>query len=266
MTELSPRASSWHVDDHMSFGTAHSSPHSHSHSHNASAAMTEAAASDLPFPSYMSNTETSRAKARSQSAPRQRAVAEALERQPSRRKGAEHRSVSRGARMQRDSECGSTTSSVLTAATTVFRHFFALLPLPNGKGWFSFRSRESVPALFTGLPTFFTRHHQPPEEEGKELRRPAGRSSRSRRLRDATASRSSALLMRESCSIQAAKVLGAPTTFDAAKLTVQHAGAGEAFPGAYTRAGLEKIDSRFSPSRSGPDGFFFKRLTDGTNL
>ncbi|KAE8797797.1 hypothetical protein D1007_27077 [Hordeum vulgare] len=35
----------------------------------------------------------------------------------------------------------------------VFRHFFALSPLPNGKGWFSFRSRESVPALFTGLPT-----------------------------------------------------------------------------------------------------------------
>ncbi|KAI5013878.1 hypothetical protein ZWY2020_051273 [Hordeum vulgare] len=32
----------------------------------------------------------------------------------------------------------------------------------------------------------------------------------------------------------AAKVLGAPTTFDAAKLTVQHAGAGEAFPRAYT--------------------------------
>ncbi|KAE8807592.1 calmodulin binding protein isoform 1 [Hordeum vulgare] len=152
MTELSPRTSSWHVDDHISFGTAHSSPHSH----NAPAAMTEAAASDLPFPSYMSNTESSRAKARSQSAPRQRAAAEALERQPSRRKGAEHRSVPRGARMQRsssqqqagsaprqspffhrpwssstsvrldtstaslrDSECGSTTSSVLTAATTV---------------------------------------------------------------------------------------------------------------------------------------------------
>ncbi|XP_040249932.1 uncharacterized protein [Aegilops tauschii subsp. strangulata] len=35
----------------------------------------------------------------------------------------------------------------------VFRHFFALTPLPNGKGWFSFRSRESVPSLFTGLPT-----------------------------------------------------------------------------------------------------------------
>ncbi|KAE8778088.1 Pentatricopeptide repeat-containing protein [Hordeum vulgare] len=32
----------------------------------------------------------------------------------------------------------------------------------------------------------------------------------------------------------AAKVLGAPTTFDAAKLTVQHAGAGESFPRAYT--------------------------------
>ncbi|VAH87447.1 unnamed protein product [Triticum turgidum subsp. durum] len=155
MTELSPRASSWHVEDHLSFGTAHSSPRSHSH--NASAAMAEPAASDLAFPSYMSNTESSRAKARSQSAPKQRAAAEALERQPSgRRKGAEHRSVPRGARMQRsssqqqagsaprqspffhrpwssstsvrldtstaslkDSECGSTTSSVVTAATTV---------------------------------------------------------------------------------------------------------------------------------------------------
>ncbi|CAM0871395.1 unnamed protein product [Alopecurus aequalis] len=147
-TEVSPRASSWHVEDHLSFGTAHSSPHSY----NASAAMTEPAASDMPFPSYMGNTESSRAKARSQSAPKQRA-ADALERQPSRRKGAEHRSVPRGARMQRsssqqqagsaprpsffrpwssstsvkldsstaslkDSECGS-TSSVLTAATNV---------------------------------------------------------------------------------------------------------------------------------------------------
>ncbi|KQJ94586.1 hypothetical protein BRADI_3g11353v3 [Brachypodium distachyon] len=35
----------------------------------------------------------------------------------------------------------------------VFRHFFALTPLPKGKGWYSFRAREGVPALFTGLPT-----------------------------------------------------------------------------------------------------------------
>lgn len=35
----------------------------------------------------------------------------------------------------------------------VFRHFFTLAPLPKGKGWYSFRARESVPALFTGLPT-----------------------------------------------------------------------------------------------------------------
>ncbi|OEL34703.1 hypothetical protein BAE44_0004277 [Dichanthelium oligosanthes] len=34
----------------------------------------------------------------------------------------------------------------------VFRHFFALVPLPKAKGWYSFRGRESVPALFTGLP------------------------------------------------------------------------------------------------------------------
>uniref|UniRef100_M8B1C4 Uncharacterized protein n=1 Tax=Aegilops tauschii TaxID=37682 RepID=M8B1C4_AEGTA len=43
MTELSPRASSWHLEDRLSFGTAHSSPHSHSH--NAPAAMTEPAGS-----------------------------------------------------------------------------------------------------------------------------------------------------------------------------------------------------------------------------
>uniref|UniRef100_A0ACD5ZBY4 Uncharacterized protein n=1 Tax=Avena sativa TaxID=4498 RepID=A0ACD5ZBY4_AVESA len=35
----------------------------------------------------------------------------------------------------------------------VFRRFFALATLPNGKGWYSFRARDSVPALFTGLPT-----------------------------------------------------------------------------------------------------------------
>ncbi|CAN6278391.1 unnamed protein product [Urochloa humidicola] len=34
----------------------------------------------------------------------------------------------------------------------VFRHFFALAPLPKAKGWYSFRGRETVPALFTGLP------------------------------------------------------------------------------------------------------------------
>jgi hypothetical protein len=38
-------------------------------------------------------------------------------------------------------------------ALPVFRRFFALTALPNGKGWYSFRARESVPALFTGLPT-----------------------------------------------------------------------------------------------------------------
>ncbi|KAL5211360.1 hypothetical protein ABZP36_022207 [Zizania latifolia] len=35
----------------------------------------------------------------------------------------------------------------------VFRHFFTMAPLPKGKGWYSFRARESVPALFTGLPS-----------------------------------------------------------------------------------------------------------------
>jgi hypothetical protein len=35
----------------------------------------------------------------------------------------------------------------------VFRHFFALSPLPKGKGWYSFRGRETMPALFAGLPT-----------------------------------------------------------------------------------------------------------------
>ncbi|KAG2554592.1 uncharacterized protein LOC120647232 isoform X2 [Panicum virgatum] len=127
-TELSPRAYSGHFDE-LSVATARSSPQ-------------RGSAASEACPSYMANTESSRAKARSQSAPRQRT--DALERQPSRRKG----TPPRGAKMQRsssvaggggqsspwsaglrldastaslkDSECGS-TSSVLTAATVYCR-------------------------------------------------------------------------------------------------------------------------------------------------
>jgi hypothetical protein len=135
VTETSPLAYSGRFDE-LSLATSRSSPR-------------HEAASELCCPSYMANTESSRAKARSQSAPRQRA--DALERQPSRRKGTPPRSSS-AAKMQRssslvgapaprspapwwsaaagrvrldaslkdDSESGS-TSSVLTAATVYSR-------------------------------------------------------------------------------------------------------------------------------------------------
>ncbi|KAG8088333.1 hypothetical protein GUJ93_ZPchr0010g9605 [Zizania palustris] len=152
LTMESPRdAYSGHIEDFaaaMSFepATARSSSY---------VPISSAAASDF-FPNYMANTQSSRAKARSQSAPRQRTESppppqqqQQLERQPSRR-----RHIPRSAKMQRssshvgvpamahgyhhqygqypwplkpirsstslkDSECGSTTSSILTAATTV---------------------------------------------------------------------------------------------------------------------------------------------------
>ncbi|TVU48303.1 hypothetical protein EJB05_07936 [Eragrostis curvula] len=141
VTELSPRAYSGHFDELFSAATtAQSSPQ-----HGSSSEL---------CPSYMANTESSRAKqARSQSAPRQRTADAPLERQPSRRKGTPPRtasaprttmmqrsaslvgaaprvgsqspwwSASSGARLDASnaSECGSTTSSVLTAATVYSR-------------------------------------------------------------------------------------------------------------------------------------------------
>ncbi|CAN6290591.1 unnamed protein product [Urochloa humidicola] len=140
----SPRAYSGHFDEFsVASATARSSPQQ----------GVEAC------PSYMANTESSRAKARSQSAPRQRT--DALERQPSRRKGTPPRCA---ARMQRssslagaaappspspwsaaglrldastaslkDSECGSTTS-VLNAATTVYSRTRSLVGFEVRRG------------------------------------------------------------------------------------------------------------------------------------
>nr|CAB3494668.1 unnamed protein product [Digitaria exilis] len=148
---MSPeRAYSGHFDDAFAFAdhaaaTARSSPYVSPYD----------VTGDGVVPSYMANTESSRAKARSQSAPRQRTDAPALERQPSRRRGGAPRKMMQrssshigvpavaaasgygygygygyqlqqqpwaGVRLDRSSaslvgsECGS-TSSVLTAAT-----------------------------------------------------------------------------------------------------------------------------------------------------
>nr|CAB3499621.1 unnamed protein product [Digitaria exilis] len=154
---MSPeRAYSGHFDDAFAFAdhaaaTTRSSPYVSPYD------VTGAGADGYGVvPSYMANTESSRAKARSQSAPRQRTDAPALERQPSRRRGGAPRKMMQrssshigvpavaaasgygyggygygyqlqpqpwaGVRLDRSSaslvgsECGS-TSSVLTAAT-----------------------------------------------------------------------------------------------------------------------------------------------------
>ncbi|KAL5232335.1 hypothetical protein ABZP36_031111 [Zizania latifolia] len=154
LTMESPRdAYSGHIED---FAAA--APFEPTTARSSSYVPTSSAAASDFFPNYMANTQSSRAKARSQSAPRQRTESpppppplpqQQLERQPSRR-----RHIPRSAKMQRssshvgvpaaahgyhhqygqypwplkpvrsstslkDSECGSTTSSILTAATTV---------------------------------------------------------------------------------------------------------------------------------------------------
>ncbi|KAF5752323.1 hypothetical protein HS088_TW01G00231 [Tripterygium wilfordii] len=150
LTDISPRASSGHFEDH-SFSTAQSSPQYYSAVSKPDPSRIpftfpqpdyiEPMSSEYPFfPNYMTNTESSRAKVRSQSAPKQRT--ELYERQPSRQRASmEGRNIPRAMRMQRssshvgapahnyqypwnikldrssvslkDSECGS-TSTVLT--------------------------------------------------------------------------------------------------------------------------------------------------------
>ncbi|KAF5736802.1 protein IQ-DOMAIN 14-like [Tripterygium wilfordii] len=160
LTDMSPRASSGHFEDH-SFSTAQSSPQYYSAVSKPDPSripftfpppdytdVTEPMSYEYPFfPNYMANTESSRAKVRSHSAPKQRP--ESYEKQPSRRRASmEGRNIPRAMRMQRssshvgataqnyhypwnvkldrssvslkDSECGS-TSTVLTTNTNYCR-------------------------------------------------------------------------------------------------------------------------------------------------
>ncbi|KAJ4722527.1 Protein IQ-DOMAIN like [Melia azedarach] len=152
LTDMSPRACSGHFEDY-SYSTAQSSPQYYSAVSKPDPSRVpfafprtdyaESLSYDYPlFPNYMANTESSRAKVRSQSAPKSRP--DSFERQPSRRRvSMEGRNIPRAVRMQRssshlgataqniqypwsikldrstvslkESECGSTTSTVLTS-------------------------------------------------------------------------------------------------------------------------------------------------------